>query len=253
MTRWSIRITLTAWYVAVLAVATLALTGASWWLSTESVVRAADVGLQARVDGVQDFLENPRTRLTVEGLQDEFGEYAELTRGEALLEVIDASGTVLVRPSMPGWKEMADREAGTATSKEIHPVDRALSGSPYRVASSRLDAAGRVYRVTVAAPMGPAYAALNRFHRWLLLLLPAILALAGAGGYWISRRALTPVDEITRAQFKRSPCRVSISGCHCRRPMTNCGGSPRRSTTFSRGCKPQSATWSASQRMRRMS
>jgi signal transduction histidine kinase len=47
--------------------------------------------------------------------------------------------------------------------------------------------------------MGPAYAALNRFHRWLLLLLPAILALAGAGGYWISRRALTPVDEITCA------------------------------------------------------
>jgi heavy metal sensor kinase len=199
MTRWSIRIRLTAWYVAVLAVATLALTGASWWLSTESVVRAADIGLRARVDGVRDFLENPRTRLTVEGLQDEFGEYAELTRGEALLEVIDASGTVLVRPSMPGWKEMADREAGTATSREIHPVDRALSGSPYRVASSQLDAAGRVYRVTVAAPMGPAYAALNRFHRWLLLLLPAILALAGAGGYWISRRALTPVDEITCA------------------------------------------------------
>ena len=199
MTRWSIRIRLTWWYVAVLAVATVILTGASWWLSTQSVVRSADIGLQARVDGVQDFLDNPRTRLTVEGLQDEFGEYAELTRGEALLEVLDSSGTVLVRPSIPGWKDMADREARTATSREIQPVDRLLGESPYRVASARLDAAGGSYRVTVAAPMGPAYAALNRFHRWLLLLLPAILAVAGSGGYWISRRALTPVDEITSA------------------------------------------------------
>ena len=64
---------------------------------------------------------------------------------------------------------------------------------------ARIEALGRMYRVTVAAPMGPAYAALNRFHRWLLLLLPAILALAGAGGYWVSRRALAPVDRITRA------------------------------------------------------
>ena len=199
MIRASIRVRLALWYVAVLAVATLSLTAASWWLSNQSVIRAADIGLQARVEGVQDFLENPRTRLSVEGLQDEFGEYAELTRGEALLEVLDASGTVLCRPSIPGWVEMADREARGGTSKDIRPNDRVLAGSPYRVASAHLEAVGRKYRVTVAAPMGPAYAALNRFHRWLLLLLPAVLAFAGLGGYWISRRALKPVDQITRA------------------------------------------------------
>ena len=98
----SIRARLTAWFVAVLAVATVTLTVASWWFSTQSVIRAADVSLQARLDGVRQFLENPRTRLTVEGLRDEFGEYAELTRGEALLEVVDATGVVLVRPAIPG-------------------------------------------------------------------------------------------------------------------------------------------------------
>jgi signal transduction histidine kinase len=196
----SIRARLTAWYVAVLAVATLTLTGASWWLSSQSVIRATDIGLQARVEGVRDFLENPRTRLTVEGLQDEFSEYAELTRGEALLEVIDAAGVVLVRPSVPGWSEMADGEARTGnSSSNIRPNDRMLGKLPFRVAPARIEALGRMYRVTVAAPMGPAYAALNRFHRWLLLLLPAVLALAGAGGYWVSRRALAPVDQVTRA------------------------------------------------------
>jgi two-component system heavy metal sensor histidine kinase CusS len=195
----SIRARLTAWYVAVLAVATLSLTGASWWLSSQSVVRAADISLEARVEGVRDFLENPRTRLTVEGLQDEFSEYAELTRGEALLEVIDAAGVVLVRPSVPGWAEMADGEARIANSSDVRPNDRPLGKLPFRVACARIEARGRMYRVTVAAPMGPAYAALNRFHRWLILLLPAVLALAGVGGYWVSRRALVPVDRMTRA------------------------------------------------------
>ena len=195
----SIRARLTAWYVTVLAVATVTLTGASWWLSSQSAVRAADISLEARVEGVRNFLENPRTRLTVEGLQDEFSEYAELTRGEALLEVIDGAGVVLVRPSIPGWTEMADGETASANSSTVRPNDRILGTLPFRVATARVEALGRMYRVTVAAPMGPAYAALNRFHRWLLLLLPAVLALAGAGGYWVSRRALAPVDRMTRA------------------------------------------------------
>ena len=31
------------------------------------------------------------------------------------------------------------------------------------------------------------------------MLLPGVIVLAGVGGYWISRRALAPVDQVTRA------------------------------------------------------
>ena len=120
----SIGARLTAWYVGVLTVATLALAGASWWLSGQSIIRAADISLRARVEGVRDFLENPRTRLSVEALRDEFGEYAELTRGEALLEVIDGSGVVLSRPAIPGWEDMVDSEATAATSSADVRPDR---------------------------------------------------------------------------------------------------------------------------------
>ncbi len=198
MTPLSIRARLTVWYVTVLAVATLTLTGAGWWFSTQSVIRAVDVSLQARVDGVRQFLENPRTRLTVEGLQDEFGEYAELTRGEALLEVLDPSGAVLVQPSIPGWTDTASADVRPTAASAVVASDRTLGRLPFRVASAAVDAAGGRYRVTVAAPMGPSYDALNRFHRRLLLLLPVVLALAALGGYWISGRALAPVDHITR-------------------------------------------------------
>ena len=74
-----------------------------------------------------------------------------------------------------------------------------IGGFPFRVAAATLETHGQRYDVTVAAPMGPAYAALNRFHEWLVLLLALAIALAGAGGYWVSRRALAPVDQITTA------------------------------------------------------
>jgi hypothetical protein len=74
MRRHSIRVRSTAWYMGVLAVTTLAIIGASWWLSSESIVRATDTTLGARVDGVRHFLDDPRTVLTVKALQDEFRE-----------------------------------------------------------------------------------------------------------------------------------------------------------------------------------
>jgi heavy metal sensor kinase len=196
--RGSIRVRLTAWYVAVLASAALLLIGASWWLSDLSVRRATDTGLRARTEGVRRFLENPKTRVSIEGLRDEFGEYAELTRNEALLEVIDAAGVVLCRPSIPGWESIASAQVAHAGGP-VHAADRTIGELPFRVASSRIEARHREYRVTVAAPMGPAYAALRRFHRLLFLLAPVVLAVAGVGGYWVSRRALAPVDRMTRA------------------------------------------------------
>ena len=195
----SIRAKLTAWYIGVLAVITLAFAAASWWLSTQSVLRVTDASLQARIEGVRAFLQNPRTRLTIESLRDEFGEYAELTRGEALLEVIDESGVVLCRPSIPGWDDLSAVESPAVDPSEVRPHDRLLVDQPFRVAAAQVVAHDRAYHVTVAAPMRPAYAALNQFHQLLLGLLPSLIALAGVGGYWVSRRALAPVDQVTRA------------------------------------------------------
>jgi signal transduction histidine kinase len=137
--------------------------------------------------------------LTVESLRDEFGEYAELTRGEALLEVIDESGVVLCRPSIPGWADLTAVDSPAVAAREVRPQDRLLADQPFRVASAQVVAHDRPYHVTVAAAMRPAYAALNQFHRLLVGLLPILLALAGGGGYWVSRRALAPVDQVTSA------------------------------------------------------
>src|SRR5260370_5173910 len=68
-----------------------------------------------------------------------------------------------------------------------------------RFYSERIAVNGQPYTVQVAAPMNEAYEALERFRWMLLLAAPVLLIAASAGGYWLSKRALAPVDEISRA------------------------------------------------------
>lgn len=47
--------------------------------------------------------------------------------------------------------------------------------------------------------------AIARLRRTLLTLMPIILALCVAGGYWMSASALTPINEVTRALTRIGP------------------------------------------------
>jgi two-component system, OmpR family, heavy metal sensor histidine kinase CusS len=57
---------------------------------------------------------------------------------------------------------------------------------------------GKPYTVQVAALMNEGFEALERFGMMLLLAAPNLLIAASAGGYWLSIRALAPVDEISQ-------------------------------------------------------
>ena len=198
MTGWSIRTRLTVWYLAVIVPATIALAIGSWWLARRSLNDEVDRTLAARLEGTREFLEAmAREGLHGDEMKEEFGEYVELSRGAVLLEVTDAAGTVLSRPSRPGWAALAD-EASLAAIPSAAPVDRVESGEPFRVARATIHAGAAEYRAVVATSTRASHDALRRFA-WLLGgLAPAVLLIAGLGGYWIAGRALAPVDRMTR-------------------------------------------------------
>jgi heavy metal sensor kinase len=66
-----------------------------------------------------------------------------------------------------------------------------------RVATARLEAAGSVFEAQVAIPLDETLGVMRSFRDLMLFLVPAILTVSCAGGYWLSSRALRPVDEIT--------------------------------------------------------
>lgn len=74
-----------------------------------------------------------------------------------------------------------------------------VRGARLRILTSTVRVDGRSFLVEVAQPLDPYYEMLYRFRRLALWFLPLVLVLSWAGGYWLCRRTLAPVDEIASA------------------------------------------------------
>ncbi|HET8698801.1 MAG TPA: two-component sensor histidine kinase, partial [Gammaproteobacteria bacterium] len=74
----SIGLRLTLWYTAAFALA-MALLGAAIWIAVErSLYHAIDDGLADRVEGIRRFVDDHKTRLTLDEVREEFHAHGEL-------------------------------------------------------------------------------------------------------------------------------------------------------------------------------
>jgi len=127
-------------------------------------------------------------------LQDELREHQELREQADFLQVCDQNGRWIYRSRLMAHYDPPVPLKASYSAYNVMAVDL-----PLRVLVREMSAGGQTYRIQVAAPMDDFYEAMDRF-KWLVLLLsPLVLVLASGGGYWLSRRALAPVDQITRA------------------------------------------------------
>jgi heavy metal sensor kinase len=188
---------LAAWYFAVFALGLAAFGITAWFAMRASVFHAIDDELRDRVRGVTQFMENQISSLSLLEIRDEFREHSVLGPGGDLFQVCDERGQWLYR-SVP----LENANVGivlpaslTSPRFEEMRVDR----HRLRFYCQRIVVNGKAYTVQVASLMNEAYEALERFQLMLLLATPLLLILASVGGYWLSSRALAPVDNISRA------------------------------------------------------
>ncbi|MCU1233430.1 MAG: heavy metal sensor signal transduction histidine kinase [Candidatus Solibacter sp.] len=193
----SIGFRLAAWYFVVFACGVTAFSIAAWFAMRASLYHATDEALEDRVRGVQSFMEKQISSLSIPEIRDEFREHSVLGPGGDLFQVADQSGQLLYRSIPLEANNVPVSLPGTLGTPrfETSPVQ----GHLLRFYSQRISVNGRSYTVQVAAPMNEALEALAWFRVMLLFAAPLLLLAASAGGYWISRRALGPVDEISRA------------------------------------------------------
>ena len=188
-----IRLRLTAWYFAVLAVV-LSAFGVSAYLEMEhSIHRTVDEELQSRAEGVHQLIERTIQRGTPQDLPEGLREHTELRQGGALLQVSDEQGNWLYRS-----KVMSDYGVPRPTTLPRRAVDFRGGDVPLRVWSQKVSVGGQFYLIQSAFEMDDFYGALEHFELLLFISIPLLLVGAAAGGYWISMRALAPVDQITQ-------------------------------------------------------
>jgi heavy metal sensor kinase len=190
-----IRLRLTLWYCAMFAAAAVLLSVSSWWMLRQSLMATEYHELQERAEDVQLLLNQLGPDATPEFLKQKFAEIYQVKDDGKYLQVLDQDGNWLYRS-----KRMFDtglRLAGPGdlppqgTIVEFHRGTRFVMALGYPIRAN-----GRAYSVQTGIALNKSMVLLSAFGMRLLLLTPAVLALAAIGGHFMSRKALAPVAAI---------------------------------------------------------
>jgi heavy metal sensor kinase len=184
------RLRLTAWYFAVLAVGISLFGVVAYYAMRGSILDTVDETLQDQAQGVRDLMARKSAKTE---LEHELRQVEEIQAGSELLQVSDSAGNWI-------YRSRTMTLYGPATSGDSRTSIRSAQphGVPLRILTLPVKTGDQTYIVQLAYPLDDFDEALGRFRRVLFLSSPLLLLLASAGGYWLSRRALGPVDQVTR-------------------------------------------------------
>ena len=196
MKRLSIGLRLTLWYVAIFAVAQTVFAITMWFTLRHSRYELMDQDLRGQVEDLQQFLASQEPDASEEKIREELTETSVLEHAGDFLQVCDEQGLILYRAAL--LEQLGVPAIQPASLKSARHEDRRLAGKPYRFVMQNLTSHGHVYTVQTGLPAEEALEILDYFRRNLLLIAPLVLLVAAGVGYWLSHRALAPVDAITR-------------------------------------------------------
>jgi len=187
---------LTTWYFLFVAVALIGFAALALIVMRQSIYATVDEQLEDRSHALQVLI----ARSGGEDLSDAVREHNELQSSSQLLQVSDGAGKFLYRSPV---MERLGVPAAQANQRQFANV--AYGDLPLRILSSTVSVGGQRFIVQVAEPMDDYLEALERFRTAMFISIPVLLLLAAGGGYWMSTRALRPVDRITHAAQMINP------------------------------------------------
>jgi heavy metal sensor kinase len=184
---------MTAWYALLLALI-IAAVGAFVAVRLRTDLTASiDNRLRAALGQIE-------TGYRVEGPLEFHDVSATVLSGErAASQVLAPAGTVVLSYGDPVAKAPLLGPADFAHAGRGRTVRRAGARGGFRVIAKRTTRRGKPAIVVAAESMAPVESSVHRVVVLLILALPAALVLTALGGWWIARRALRPVERMTRA------------------------------------------------------
>ena len=195
MKRLSIGLRLTLWYLAIFLLAELIFGTGMWFILRKNLYDIADNTLRDQAADLERFLE-ARKDLPTPQLQAEISEDYKIERSEDYLQISEASGNSIYRSQFLEEHPLPPLAPDQLTKP--HYETRRLGRHRFRVVSQKMDVNGRVYIVQIGHPLHEEIETLDAFRNYLLWFAPLLLLGASAAGYWLSRRALAPVDALAR-------------------------------------------------------
>ncbi|OWK35610.1 heavy metal sensor histidine kinase [Fimbriiglobus ruber] len=207
---WSIALRLTVWYAAAGFALVLGATGYLYWALAQNMDREDDQFLADKIGEVCRVLDDrpgDRAALEQEVLSSRGG--AEHEAGRLFVRVVPADGSAAVET--PGMDQILPRD-----------VFPRLDGPAPREQSGEFEAGdGKAYRLrgrVHGSSPHRIYAAMDRSHDEELLeeyrhhlayVLGVSLVAVSAGGYWIARRGVRPIADVTSTAQRIRPTHMN--------------------------------------------
>ena len=192
----TIQARLTLWFFLSLAIIVALFVSGSWLAMKASMYHSIDRDLRYRIGMVVPFIQletlNTRERFT-----REFANPSEEPIVGVFVQITDEEQSVLYESDVLRAHRVAALPPGPADGS-VFITNGGTGGWPVRVASRRIEVGGISLTVHVVEPLRDLLTSLREYSFYLVLLVPAVLLVATTAGYWMSRRALAPVEQIRK-------------------------------------------------------
>jgi heavy metal sensor kinase len=203
----SLRTRLTLWYSALLLLALALFTATVLWLHWKLLLRQADESL----DALGLAAANVVTAELGEGvgMAGAVREVTEVVRhGDYVVTVFDADGTPIGERSAAFPIDRAARSEDSESAKTMVGPD----GRAWRTRLRR----GGSFSIAIAMPLSAIEEQWRTLVRASVIGVPFVMALAAAGGWWLGRRGLRPLEAMAdqaRGITARTPdARLRVPG-----------------------------------------
>ena len=192
MKKLSIGVRLTLCYLAIFAVAQLVFGVGMWVVLRHYLYDLADDDLESQVEDLQKFFGAQKDTSLVR-LQSGFAESYADHAGD-YLQVYAGNDNWIYQSAFMKTHRLAPVEPAQISALTFE--DRWMEGKPLRFATRRFEINGHPSTVQTGVMIADVVDTLRMFRLYLLMVAPLLLLAAASGGYWLSRRALAPVDAI---------------------------------------------------------
>lgn len=214
----SLSVRLTLWFSAIFLAGLVAFGMAMYADLSLSLSHGRDRTLSRRAARLEELLEGA-VHDSPERREAKYDDFDDATPEGNLIHLLDAPG----RRIYPQHPDPADFPWPVFSDFRRRYRDSIYDGRHFRVFVEPVEVGGVKYFILVAGQLEDNRGLLARFSTGLLASIPGVLTVSALAGYFLSRRALRPIDRLTTAV--RS---ISIGNLSRRLPISNNGDELQR-------------------------
>jgi len=192
LNRVSISLRLTLWFASIFLIGWVTFGAAMWINLKHSLTQERRLTLVRRLDRLQELLLKSQEKDQNERIQD-FKDFAHAT-GNGLNEVMQPNGQRYFPSPSTAAKNFAWPQVDSTQPENFCRIES--NGQSYWVLQRAWQLGSDPVYLMAAAPATANQQILDSFWSGMLASAPLLIFVSSLGGYWLSRRALRPVDRI---------------------------------------------------------